>query len=137
MHSIGAEALRRTPEEAMDSKGLLGTQSRCRQRDFPLPLREGKRPLKPAFSFNSPRTLRLPLTYDALLGLPKIQATRIEITYNPSMGAAKSIMFGISLVGETIAATIRITITEVFQTRTRKPADTNPIRARMYVIAGI
>src|ERR1700682_3527356 len=77
------------------------------------------------------------LLYDALLGLPKIQATTIETTYRASMGAAKSIMFGISLVGEITAAIISITTTDIFQTRTRKPAVTIPMRARTYVIAGI
>ena len=61
----------------------------------------------------------------------------METMYRPIIGAAKSIIFGISLVGDTTAATINITINDTFQLRTKNPAVTRPIRAKTYVIAGI
>ena len=65
------------------------------------------------------------------------QAINIETIYNAIIGAAKSNIFGISLVGDTTAATIKMTISEIFQVRIINLAVTSPIRASTYVIAGI
>jgi hypothetical protein len=62
---------------------------------------------------------------------PQIQATRIEIAYSANIGAANSNMLGTSFVGDKTAATIKITITAVRQTRNIQPAVINPIRAKM------
>jgi hypothetical protein len=61
--------------------------------------------------------------------LPKNHAIPIETTYRTIIGAAKSIMLGISPVGDTRAATIRIITIASFQLRKRNPAEITPIRA--------
>ncbi len=49
----------------------------------------------------------------------KNHAIKIEITYKPIIGVAKSIILGISPVGETTAATIKITTIAIFQLLTK------------------
>jgi hypothetical protein len=52
---------------------------------------------------------------------------KIEMIYKNIIGAAKSIIFGISAVGETTAATIKITTIAIFQLWMRSVAETRPI----------
>ena len=68
---------------------------------------------------------------------PKNHAIKTETMYRTIIGAAKSIMFGISPVGDTTAATIKMTTIAIFQLLTSILAEIRPIRARTYVIAGI
>jgi hypothetical protein len=69
--------------------------------------------------------------------LPKNHATKIETRYKTIIGAAKSIMFGISPVGEITAATIKIMTSANFHELIKKPALTIPILDKTYVKAGI
>ncbi|HLE62895.1 MAG TPA: hypothetical protein VI750_07145, partial [Pyrinomonadaceae bacterium] len=63
--------------------------------------------------------------YVALRGLLKIQATKIDTTYSTNIGAANSIILGMSFVGDRTAAEIRITMIAGRHMRTRKPAVTS------------
>src|SRR5436190_3177152 len=69
--------------------------------------------------------------------LPKNHAMKIDTTYKAIIGVANNIMFGMSPVGLTTAATIRIMISETFQLLIKNCAETMPIRERTYVMAGI
>ncbi len=71
------------------------------------------------------------------LFFPKNHAMNTETRYKTIIGAAKSIMFGMSPVGDTTAATIKITTMAIFHERTSRPAEMRPIRDKTYVIAGI
>src|SRR5687767_4776922 len=66
--------------------------------------------------------------YVAVRGRLKIQATKMETIYSTNIGAANKSIFGMSLVGESIAAAMNMMIAAVFQERTRNPAVNSPIR---------
>ncbi len=57
--------------------------------------------------------------------------------YNTIIGAANNIIFGMSAVGDTTAATIKITTSEILQLFINNAADIKPILAKTYAIAGI
>ena len=69
--------------------------------------------------------------------LPKNHAMKIEKIYKTIIGSANNIIFGISPVGDTNAATIKMMIKAIFQLLIRNFGETKPMRARTYVTAGI